>query len=136
MTYLENYRHSNPFMDYNHIEAVDCGPDDSEVTLIIRPESRNAHGVVHGGMLFSMADCVAGLTARGDGRDYVTQSCHMNFMHNVSEGTLHAVGHAISRGGTVVIVRVEIRTDGGKLLAEGTVDMFCVGARFGDRRVR
>ena len=68
-SFLEHYRKSNPFMDHCGIEAVVSSPECSEVTLTIRPESRNIHGVVHGGLLFTMADCVAGLTARADGRE-------------------------------------------------------------------
>lgn len=135
-TFLEEYRKSNPFMDYCAIDAVFAAPDASEVQMTIRPESRNVHGVVHGGLIFTMADCVAGLTARGDGRDYVTQSTHLNFIRNLPSGTLHAYGSTVSRGRTVVIVRVRVEGEAGQLLAEGTLDMYCIGQHFGDYRAR
>ena len=49
-------------------------------------------GMVHGGMLYALADVVTGLTARADGKKYVTQSAHVNFIRNVSDGTVHAKG--------------------------------------------
>ena len=35
-------------------------------------------------------------------------------------------GTTLSRGRTIVIVRVQIKSEDGRLLADGTVDMFCV----------
>lgn len=125
-SFLEHYRKSNPFMDHCGIEAVVSSPECSEVALTIRPESRNIHGVVHGGLLFTMADCVAGLTARADGRDYVTQSAHFNFIRNLPAGTIHAYGTTVSRGRTIVIVHVQLKDAEGHLLADGNLDMFCI----------
>lgn len=123
---LTAYRKSNPFMDQCGIEAVRAEPDECEVKLTISPGSRNTHGVVHGGLLFTMADCVAGLTARRDGRDYVTQSAHFNFIGNLPEGTIHAYGTPVHRGRTVTIVHVQIKDETGRLLADGNLDMFCI----------
>lgn len=125
-TDLTAYRRSNPFMDFCGIEAVRAEHDDCEVKMTITATDKNTHGFVHGGLLFTLADCVAGLTARSDGRNYVTQSAHINFIKNLTEGTIHACGTTLSRGRTIVIIRVQIKSEDGRLLADGTVDMFCV----------
>ena len=125
-TDLTAYRKSNPFMDFCGIEAVRAEHDDCEVKKTITATDKNPHGFVHGGLLFTLADCVAGLTARSDGRNYVTQSAHINFIKNLTEGTIHAYGTTLSRGRTIVIIRVQIKSEDGRLLADGTVDMFCV----------
>ena len=114
-TDLTAYRKSNPFMDFCGIEAVRAEHDDCEVKMTITATDKNTH-----------ADCVAGLTARSDGRNYVTQSAHINFIKNLTEGTIHAYGTTLSRGRTIVIIRVQIKSEDGRLLADGTVDMFCV----------
>lgn len=113
-------------MDFCGIEAVRAEHDDCEVKMTITATDKNPHGFVHGGLLFTLADCVAGLTARSDGRNYVTQSAHINFIKNLTEGTIHAYGTTLSRGRTIVIIRVQIKSEDGHLLADGTVDMFCV----------
>lgn len=125
-TDLTAYRKSNPFMDFCGIEAVRAEHDDCEVKMTITATDKNTHGFVHGSLLFTLADCVAGLTARSDGRNYVTQSAHINFIKNLTEGTIHAYGTTLSRGRTIVIIRVQIKSEDGRLLADGTVDMFCV----------
>ena len=92
------YEKGNPFMSYNHIQICKVDPDCCVVKVNLVAESMNLHGHVHGGLLYAMADCVAGIFARMDGRDYVTQSAHINFLHNVQSGTIFAKAEIIKRG--------------------------------------
>ena len=87
----------NPFMQYNHIEIVSVTSDSAVMSLDIRRDTTNIYGYVHGGAFFTMADCCAGLTARSDGRQYVTQNASVNFIHNVKAGHLTARGRTVSR---------------------------------------
>lgn len=116
----------NPFAEYNGLELVALGDDSSLVRHVITGASCNPSGHVHGGLLFSLLDNAAGFCARADGRDYVTQNASINFIHNVTEGVLLAEARTVSRGRTITVVHVEIRSDTGVLLAEGTANMFCI----------
>lgn len=118
----------NPFMQYNHIEIDSVTLDEAAMSLDIRKDSTNIYGFVHGGALFTMADCCAGLTARSDGRQYVTQNASVNFIHNVKSGHLTAHGRTISRGRHVCVVAVEITSETGSLLFSSTFSMYCVNA--------
>ena len=118
----------NPFMRYNHIEIDSVTLDEAAMSLDIRKDSTNIYGFVHGGALFTMADCCAGLTARSDGRQYVTQNASVNFIHNVKSGHLTAHGKTISRGRHVCVVSVEITSETGSLLFSSTFSMYCVNA--------
>ena len=51
---------------------------------------------------------------------------NVNFISNVKEGTIYARGAVISRGRTVVIVRVTVADENGRLMADATANMFCV----------
>ena len=123
----EEYLNHNPFMKYNHMEIVTISPECSEIRLKVNPDSLNLGGHVHGGLLYSLADVVTGITARADGRRYVTQSAHINFIRNISEGVVIARGEMVRRGRTISIVRSTVPDEQGTLLAEATVDMFCTG---------
>ena len=57
----------------------------------------------------------------------MTQSAHINFIRDVSEGTVYAKGILIRRGRSITIVRSEVTDEKGDLLADVTVDMFCLG---------
>lgn len=125
----EQYLASNPFMRYNHMEITKISKECSEIRMEVHPNGLNLMGQVHGGLIYSLADVVTGLTARADGREYVTQSAHINFIGNVSSGTVIARGLLLRRGRTITIVRGEVIDEKGKLLADVTVDMFCTNAR-------
>ena len=107
----------NPFMSFNHIKIGVVESDHAEVWLDIQPESTNIYGVVHGGALFTMADCCAGLTARS-----------VSFVSNTPKGKITAYGKVISRGHRVCIVDVEIRTGENTLIFHSTFSMYCVSA--------
>lgn len=124
----EDYLNHNPFMKYNHMKITEISPEVSEVRLEMNPDARNLMGMVHGGLLYALADAVAGLTARADGRRYVTQSAHVNFIRNVSEGTVIARGLLVRRGRSMTIVHVPVTDADGNLLADVIVDMFCINS--------
>ena len=118
------YAKSNPFMEYNHISIVSVSPDRCVVKVDLAPESKNRNGYAHGGLLYAMADCVAGIVSRTDGADYVTQSAHMNFLHSVQSGTLYAAAETVRRGHKLAIFHVTVTDEIGDLLIDGVVDMF------------
>ena len=97
----DEYVKNNPFMEYTNMKIEKISPECSEISMKITHGVTNLMGMVHGGMLYALADVVTGLTARADGKKYVTQSAHVNFIRNVSEGTVHAKGILVRRGRTV-----------------------------------
>ena len=121
------YEQGNPFLDYNHIKVVSASPDRAEMAVELVPESRNLFGFMHGGLIYTLLECTAGLAARQDGRRYVTQSSHINFLTNCRQGTVRAVAQAVRRGRQLAVFRVQVLAEDGKLMADGTVDMFCTG---------
>lgn len=125
----EEYLAHNPFMQHNHMRITKISPECSEIQMEVHPDGLNIMGQVHGGLIYALADVVTGLTARADGRKYVTQSAHVNFIGNVSSGIVTARGILVRRGRTVTIVRGEVVDERGKLLADVTADMFCTSAR-------
>lgn len=123
----DEYLASNPFMRHNHMYITKISEESSEIRMEVHPDGLNIMGQIHGGLLYSLADVVTGITARADGRKYVTQSAHVNFIGNISAGTVIAKGELVRRGRTITIVRGIVTDEKGKLLLETTVDMFCTG---------
>ena len=123
---VEDLTARNAFAVFNHLEVEHVERDYAVFKLDIRPESKNPRGFVHGGLLAGMADNAAGYAAHSDGRVYVTQSSHMNYLHNQAEGVIRAAGRVLHRGRTVGLVRVDITGEDGALLATGELAYFCV----------
>ena len=125
---VDAYAANNPFMAYNHIRITSIAPDGrgdcrAEGAVTLQPESMNLHGAVHGGLLYGLADCVAGIAARCDGNDYVTQSAHVNFLRNTKQGTVYALAEIVRRGRHMVVIHVTVRDAQERLLADCAVDM-------------
>lgn len=118
----------NRFMTYNFIELSVLELDRAECRLTLRAESTNPYGMLHGGVLYTLADCAAGSAAHSDGRTHVTQNGSMNFLSNIKEGTAVAAAAVVHRGRKTCLVNVSITAEAtGKLLATGCFTFFCTG---------
>ena len=126
---LERYRQEaggNEYFRLNHIHIASVEPDCVVLTVTLCPELTNPYGMAHGGLLFTMSDCCAGLTARTNGKKCVTLDAEMHYLHNVSSGVLTAKSRVIRRGSTICLLEVVITDESGKSLTEGIFTMFYV----------
>ncbi len=119
------------FRDKNF--ARECGVrpelvelDRAVTTMVIEDLHRNPSGMIHGGVLFTLADTTAGIAARADGRMYVTQNAGIQFLAGQRGGTLRAEGTVIHRGRSTCLIRVDITGENGRLLATAELTFFCV----------
>lgn len=126
----------NQFAVYNHIEMVSVEQNEAVFRLNIRPESKNAYGMVHGGAIYAMADNAAGFAVHTDGRHHVTQTSALHFLRNQSEGTVMATARVRHRGNTTTLVMVDIEGENGKLLATGEFTFFCIDKSIMDQKVK
>ena len=123
---LKERMERNLFAIYNHLELETVERDRVVVRMEIRPESKNPHGIVHGGALYTMADNASGTAAHTDGRAYVTQHGSLNFLSNRQEGVLRAEARIRRRGRMTCLAAVDITDEAGVLLATGEFSFFCV----------
>ena len=123
ITYCENHS----FMNHNHIRLTEVEQDRAVTVLSAEADSLNPYGLVHGGALFTIADCACGAAARTDGRRYVTLSSSFNFLHSGLAGdSLRAEAKVRRRGQTTCYVTVDLTNNRGELLASGGFTFFCV----------
>ena len=119
----------NPFISHNHIQLAAITEDGPEAFVDLVPESHNFSGGVHGGLLFALSDYCAAVTARMDGRRYVTQTADVHFIRGVKEGRITGRGRVIYRGRSGCLADVRITDEDGRLLFKASVFMFCISGR-------
>ena len=124
---FRSYEARNGFLSHNHIHICRVSEEGATVSVNVLPESCNAVGFVHGGLLSLLVDVAASQTAMADDRQYVTQSTFVSFLSNVKEGTLTAEAETVKRGKKTAIIRVQVFNEEQKLLADATVTMMCIG---------
>lgn len=113
----------NRFVQLCNIRINRITKDYAQAVVDVSDDLRNTFGRLHGGLLFTLGDTVAGMEARQDGRLYVTQSSNFEYISNVDSGRIYGTGRCVYRGKRMVVVQVEISAEDGKLLAVGTYNM-------------
>jgi len=117
----------NSFINWIGIELDELQTDRAVVRLEADKQHLNPYGIVHGGVYATMADTAAGIAARTDGRDYVTQCSSLNYLRSQHEGRLRAEARVRHRGRSTCVVEADVTGTDGKLLASGTMTFFCIG---------
>ena len=118
---------NDKFMNLLDMKAVDVGGGTAVMEMPAKAVLENPYGVVHGGALYSLADCTCGMAARGDGRSYVTLSSSFNFLKGGPLGdTVRATATVRRRGGTTCYVEVEVTDSRGNLLCGGNSVFYCI----------
>ncbi len=119
----------NPFISHNHIQLAAITENGPEAYVDLVPESHNFSGGVHGGLLFALSDYCAAVTARMDGRRYVTQTADVHFIRGVKEGRITGHGRVLHRGRSGCLTDVRITDEDGRLLFKASVFMYCISER-------
>ena len=100
----------------------------SQLSLEINENMLNVHNMVHGGVLFTLADSTSGAACVSYGKKIVTLSSSINFLKSVDTGTLIATGHVVHNGSSTMVVDVEVRRqDDDILLVTSSFTMFVIG---------
>ena len=85
----------------------------------VRPELKQAAGIVHGGVYASIAESLASigtaLAVMPEGKMAMGLSNQTSFLRPISQGTIHAEARRRHRGRTTWVWEVEITDDDGRL---------------------
>lgn len=120
---LEFTNCENRFMNHCGIRITKLEPDCCEAQLTVADYCKNTGDTVHGGLLYTMADCVVSAFARALGERPVTLSGDFHYLSNVTQGVLTARAVPIHSGKIIKTFQVTI-TSGETLLSTGTFSCF------------
>ncbi|MGB6596397.1 MAG: PaaI family thioesterase [Candidatus Acidiferrum sp.] len=90
-------------------------------TMRVKPRHKQLHGVVHGGVLATVADTVAAIAAYTTvpkGTQIATVEMKINFLEAVPGGNLRAEGRVLRTGRNFVVTECEIYKEDGSLVAK------------------
>ena len=112
------------YMDapFNRLLGIEFGEyhDDGDVSLRLPLDDRhqNGAGVVHGGVILTLADAAVSFgIARAVGGRCTTVEIKINYLRPVTEGVLTARSHLIRAGRRLVVARGQVHC-AGKQVAE------------------
>lgn len=118
----------NGFIRHNGIRIVSVDEEKSILEADVTPESCNVWGMVHGGLLYTMADTAAGVLVRARyGRKNVTLDGSMQYLRSTEgAGRLTATAREVRSGRRVCFLEVELTTERGVQVARAQINMYFV----------
>lgn len=111
---------ASAFHTWMGIELVDARPGEVDLALEAAPHHLNLQGLLHGGVLATLADTAAGLAVRTrlePGRRHVTIALGVQYLSAGAPGRVTARGRAVRVGRQIAHADAAIRDAAGKLLA-------------------
>ena len=100
----------------------------ARVSMTVRADMLNGHGIAHGGMVFALADTAFAYVCNGRNEKAVAAQAAITFLGSAKAGeTLIAEGHEAATAGRSGVTRVSVRTVDGRAIAEFTGSSRTIG---------
>ena len=109
-----------PFYGWAGISVLSAREGEVEVAMEAGPGHLNIQGLVHGGLLATLADTAMGLAVRTrlePGSRHVTIQLGVQFLSAGRQGRIFARGRVVRMGRQIAYAEAEVVDDGEKLLA-------------------
>ena len=120
---LRHHVESSAFHAWAGLELVRVDVGVVEVALTLQPHHLNPGGILHGGLIATLADTAMGLAVRSalpEDRTHVTAQLDVHFLERVDHGTVHATGRSVRVGGRMAFGEGDVRDEDGRLLARAS----------------
>ncbi|MBI5650636.1 MAG: PaaI family thioesterase [Chloroflexi bacterium] len=104
----------NPFADLIGVQFSRAESGASECALNVRADLLNPNHLLHGGVMYSMADTGMGgalFSCLDEGENCATVEIKMNYLKPVKDGALTCATRVIQRGKTLATLESEIRNN-------------------------
>ena len=93
----------------------------ARLSMVVRADMLNGHRIVHGGMVFALADTAFAYVCNGRNEKTVAAHASVIFLGSAEEGeTLIAEGEEVATAGRSGVTRVSVRTSEGREIAQFT----------------
>ena len=93
----------------------------ARLSMVVRAEMLNGHGIVHGGMVFALADTAFAYVCNGRNEKTVAAQASIVFLGSAQESErLVAEAQEVATAGRGGVTRVSVRSSDGRAIAEFT----------------
>ncbi|MDR3257998.1 MAG: PaaI family thioesterase [Fusobacteriaceae bacterium] len=117
----------NPFSQLVGMKIIELDEDHSVGILPVTDKLLNPHGILHGGVYYTLADTAAGVLSRTGNKKNVTLEGKLNFIKGIGSGTMiKAVANKLHKGSKTGVFTVMIYDENENILAAGIYTMFFI----------
>lgn len=119
---------NDPFVRDMDIKVESVEPKRAVFSLDVKHNRSNMFGIVHGGVLMTLADVGMGAACFSCNKKVVTLEANMSFLRSAPVGKhLIATGSVLHNGNRTLSCECDITDDEGRLCARGRGTFFVVG---------
>ena len=122
----------NPFGDLIGLKFIEVKDGFSLCTLTIDRKLLNPHGVLHGGVIYSLADTNMGAalyTAMEDDELCASIEVKINYFSSVSSGRIICKSKLVHKQGKIAFLESEVYSEDGRLIAKATGTFYVFKAK-------
>lgn len=112
------------FMTYNGLYIVESRDNYIKIGVDITDKSLNPYRVVHGGLIYTLADSAMGIVLAAAGKNGVTLNCNIEYLSPGTGKKLFADTEIIKIGKTIAVVKSNVINEENKLIAIATGTYF------------
>lgn len=112
------------FIRANEFKVISITNEKVVLEYNVKESGINPMGIIHGGLLFGLADTAAGTLAFTTGRKCVTTSCNMNYLKPVLK-KVTATATILKIGKNIGYYYVELK-ENNDLVATANINMFFI----------
>lgn len=99
----------DPFARMLGVVFEEIGVGYARVSMVIKPEHQNFHGMTHGGIVFSLGDIAFAAAGNGAGRTAVALNVDINFLQGTAvDDTLIAEARELSANGPIALYEISV----------------------------
>jgi uncharacterized protein (TIGR00369 family) len=120
LTEIRERVESSAFHRWMGMAVAEASRGEVTVTLDASPQHANLQGLIHGGLLATLADTSMGLAVRTQvepGRRHVTIQLGINYLRPGRPGRLEARGRTLRVGNQIAYAEADVLDESGRLLA-------------------
>ena len=120
ITNLRDRLQDSEFYRWAGVEVIDASPGVVEIAFEANSQHLNLQGLVHGGILATLADTAMGLAVRTvlePGRRHVTVQLGVEFLSPGRPGRITARGRSVKIGTQLGFAEADVMNGEGRLLA-------------------
>lgn len=116
------------FIQHNGIRIVSVDEEKSVLEADVSEKSCNIWGIVHGGLLYTIADTAAGVLVRSKyERKNVTLDGSISYLRSTAGAKkVIATAHEVRAGHRVCFLEVDVTTETGVQVARAQINMYFV----------
>ncbi len=121
---IENFGKEKGFIKTNNFKIIELDEEHCKMEYKIEESGLNPVKIVHGGVLFGLADTCAGALACMTGKFPLTTSSNINYLSQAKGDKLYAIANILKVGHNIGYYIVDIFDDTNKKVANATVNMY------------